>query len=233
MPMDFKHFAVRKSGVFARRGVTRRGITFRFGRRKRRRTLGPSRQASTALKLVRAINREREVKNVSPPASTDPVPILPLVITDDFTNIGGGALFNERIGNAIGLFKMEVRFTVHVNLAVPSSASVRIIIIRDLQQVGSTRPTIANYLTTVSFEASVDPVFRTRWVTYVDQVVQVTINQPFIDGVFTIRKKVKVKWANAGGTSWTKNGIYMFVLTNASVNQPQFIRSLVTLYNDA
>ncbi len=211
---------------------TRRGISFSFRKRGRKRKRVGSSIAKLALKKVRKLERKLEVKTVEFPITTL-ANIANTGVISNFTLIAQGDDSGLRDGLKITPFELKINFQ-WLGDAASVDDIYRTIIFRDMRQVDSVVPTVPNVLAENHPLARFTLVNRTRWNILYDETFT-SSNDAAVRLCFVRLLRIKLKgqmiYTGAANTTISKNGLYM--LNVASVNSlPNFVFNARLKYND-
>lgn len=141
------------------------------------------------------------------------------------TSIAQGDNDFNRTGNSLLLRNIYIRGTMEIDPAVTSNTRISLVLVKDLQQVSDSSPTLANIFNTPTdpnslLSLSTSGRFKILWrKNYV--LTPSTASRPAID----INKYWKiydhVRFNGTAATDIQKNGYYFCILTSESVNFPQ------------
>lgn len=183
----------------------------------RRRRTYRKRPARSAMRMVRNLARrvqgevkKHQVANTAKPVSTaNPV-------QQSLCDIQAGDGYNEREGLAIRYKYLSMKYNVTHDSSVQTS-SLRIMIVQDLRQELSTIPTASAVLLNPSnIHSSLHPQFAGKFKVHMDRIVWTNaLTRTRVEGKFYKRLSVPAKWFDTTATTYTKNGFFLIVITDA------------------
>jgi len=145
-----------------------------------------------------------------------------------------GISYNERIGLSVNLEKLHQEFTFRAGSALigSSTATVRMMIVCDTQQIDNLPPTGLEVLSTNDPRADYNWFNISRFKIIHNSMF--TLDQYHPNKVFSLKKNLRIltKFSGVSGANITKNGIYIILLSDNSVNPPDVQFWSRTLYGD-
>jgi len=149
--------------------------------------------------------------------------------------IAQGTAYNERVGFSVDVLNIHMKFILRAGVSLGSTpiANVRMIIIQDLQQQDSTSPTFLDVFSVLDTVSALNWFNKSRFRTIHDRMLIVDLYHPTV--IVDLHKTINstLKFSGALNTNITKNGIYMFLLSDNAVNSPTYEFWNRTKYTDA
>lgn len=183
----------------------------------RRKRVYRRRAPRTMRSIVRNLSRrvqgevkKHQVANTAKPlTSSNPV-------QQSLCDIQAGDSYNEREGLAIRYKYLSFKYNVTHDSSVQTS-SLRFMIVQDLRQELSTIPTASQVLLNPSnIHSSLHPQYAGRFKVHMDKVVWTNaLTKTRVEGKFYKRLNVNAKWFDTSATTYTKNGFFLIVTTDA------------------
>lgn len=178
----------------------------------------PAELAKTALRGVKylktLVNAEKKFHDVAT--------ALTISTTASASNLNGiaqGDTQSNRDGISILQNNLQVKGTITKHSS-SSSSFVRVVVLRDNQQVGDTNVAWTNIFTGETMDSYLRTTTLGRYQIMMDRVIQLTSDKPSV----YIKKYFKLdKHARYNGTAATdiqKNGLYLLLLSDESTNLP-------------
>ncbi len=153
----------------------------------------------------------------------------------NFTAIATGDGPNQREGNSIKVVRLYGKGTIRVNSASTSTASnLRVVIIRDNQQIADTTPTWTDIYALADHNSLLNTATVGRYSVLWDRRYTVS-NQNGSPGrafEFNIPLQQHVRYNSTASTDIQKNGMYMFAISDESVNGVDLSVQARTTYID-
>lgn len=217
---------------YVRRGRGRRGRGRRgggFGRMARN-AVGAWSLAKSALAGVRylrgLVNSEMYKYDLDVTPTVDTTGTV-----THLTGIAVGDGDNQRTGNSIFVRGMYIRFSMKIN-AVATASLIRILLVRDRQQVADTVPTIADVLEAVTPNAPLNSNSVGKYDILWDRVVALqlaNLDNKFLTKFIPCRSHVRFN--GTAGTDIQRNGVYLMIFSN-DANAPTVTYSSRITYHD-
>lgn len=182
-------------------------------RRKRYRRRAPRTMQRMVRNLARKVQGEvkkHQVANTAKPVTAaNPV-------QQSLCDIQAGDSYNEREGLAIRYKYLSFKYNVTHDSSVQTS-SLRIMIVQDLRQELSAIPTASMVLLNPSnIHSSLHPQYSGRFKVHMDKVIWTNaLTKTRVEGKFYKRLNVPAKWFDTSATTYTKNGMFLIVTTDA------------------
>lgn len=131
---------------------------------------------------------------------------------------------NARTGNSIMGKYLTVRYTC-IKHASASATNVRMLIVRDNQQIADSSPTIAQLLDTNGSDYCLAPLNDDtvgRFQVLHDVSYQLDANRLFKTSKINLPIKFHIRFNGNADTDIQRNGIYLLVVTSEATNTPTF-----------
>lgn len=176
--------------------------------------------AYRALALARSLARDVEKKVVT--IQTGPVDPYPASLSGymaSLVTIAQGDQIYQRQGNRIALKRADLK--LRFGMYQSSNACIRVMILQDLQQRDSTMPAISDILSQQNTLAAYNVLYTNRFKILYDQ--KKTLNANFTNEDMQVEFDVSIRsfaqsgrceFSGAGGGTWSKNGLFLLVLTD-------------------
>ncbi len=205
-----KTWPLAKRRMSRRRRPQRR--TFKYsGRRKSRSALTT---AKTALREVRRLAREEELKYLTAVAETAQIPIAGAAIVDGFGPYTvQGVSEQQRVGSKITVKSLSMRFNIKLGALEADGTSVRLMIVYD-RVPASANATITNMLVWDDMLSpyNTSPPYRGRFQFLADKVITFDSLQGEWNDTFFLKKDMKVGYnGNAGTVADVEFGNFLVV----------------------
>ncbi len=190
--------------------------------------------AKKALREVRTLKRKtRPELKVFDIDSTVLTPTTTWSVTH-VTAIPQGDNQETRDGMAVRVGFLEMRWFLAQH-ATPTQTLVRIVIVRDNDQVESTLPPGIDVIqgTTVVDQKNRQSLLKKRFTFYMDKVFVLTdATHPLIRGHFRKKVAFPVRWSGVNAADIDKNGVFLYTLSDQAVNKPNFQFTFRVYYTD-
>lgn len=143
-----------------------------------------------------------------------------------------GVSNNHRIGNNIRLVELQVRCQLFRNTSATTSF-IRLLVIRDKQQVADSKMGIADILSVVQTTSPYNSATKGRFSIVRDKVVDLDANHPGHSFSWKIKLNITQRYNGALSTDIQKNGFYFGMLSNQGTFFPTIEWIARMLYHDA
>ncbi len=152
------------------------------------------------------------------------------------TLVGNASAVNAREGNKITMKSMFIRLTIKPNVAAPKNDFVRMMLIKDKQQIADTIPILVDVLGAgFGIPTSLDPEDVGRFSVLWDKTWAINVNGT---GLFHFKKYFKmnnsVRFNGTASTDQQRNAVYLMIFTSESTvaDAPNINLQLRTRYTD-
>ncbi len=226
--MDFKH---RDQSVFTHKRPRPSSTFRRFPKRRKFSKKLPSAEALMALKMVRSMNKAREVKVFQDPPATSTVVAAGVIFP--IGRLAQGDSQAQRDGNSVSIFKLSFRFLLIINASDANGSTWRVIFVRDKIQVQGGTPAILDILSSNNVVSMYKADNRKRFDILYDVTGVITQTDPVSLGAFVRKMQVKATYFGSVASDVLTNGFYVMVISSEPTNFPTFTTSAEILYNDS
>lgn len=210
-----------------------------FNSVNRRNVSGPSR-TGTLTQQVKSL--QRVVASLSPELKTIEINTNVTNITtagsiQHVTEIAQGTDVGNRIGNSIVLKEMYMQTQFTISSDASTSASWRIAIVRDMQQISDTAPAVTDIFSSNNpLIAFPNIANRQRFKFLYLSPIRTGI-QTYIGGVnpnikWDWKGSLKVDYNGSAGTDQQKGAVYIVFLTDATANTMDFVSRVRLMFQD-
>lgn len=148
------------------------------------------------------------------------------------TGMAQGDTDSSRSGNSIYVRGLLLRYTSTIN-ASATNTFVRVMVVRDNQQVGDNVPTVANVLDSLTVISPLNNETVGRFSVIYDKVhtLQVANNTAgYVKQYFKMNSHVR--YNGAGASDIQKNGLYVLTLSSEATNTPSVAWQTRLFYRD-
>lgn len=193
-----------------------------YRRKYKRRNYVRTSGESLALKAFRGVKALRGIINSEKKkhdAGVSETPSTSGAVTS-LASIAQGDTLVQRNGNSILAKYLGIRYTVNMN-ASATNTILRTILVKDLQQVSDTAPTLGDVLQDVTVNSFLDYKFPGRFSVLMDKTIQLSANgrNGHMEKI-NIPLNTHIKYNGTASTDIQKNGLYLMFVSNESANVP-------------
>jgi hypothetical protein len=155
------------------------------------------------------------------------VPITTTASLASLVAIPEGTGINQRIGNRIYPNSLQIKATLNASTTIIGSAvaSIRLMVVQDLQQVQGTAPLITDIINPSSVVGQRNLYFMQRFKILRDIKIKVDTYNPTINYNDRIRLNSYIGFASGTSTDLSRNGIYLIYVSDNSGNPPNMVWS--------
>lgn len=142
--------------------------------------------------------------------------VIPLV------EVQQGTALNERVGYSITPKDLDVRLKFDIGAALIGSPNsiVRILVVKDNQQIDSTSPAGLDVLSTADPVSQRNYFNQYRFSILKDTSFNMDQYHPVLFKKMKLNIGTFIRYSGAGLTSVSKNGIYLIMISNNTANPP-------------
>ncbi len=186
--------------------------------------------AKKALRKVKRLERKVEVKIFDIDITTLSPTIVGLL--SHLNGIPQGDGVEQRDGLSCNMIGFQFNYRVIQNAAA-STTVVRVIIVRDNRQVESTNPSVLDVILAADVMAQHSRVNPKRFTFYYDKIhsMQDSGTQVIARRIFK-KARFKMQFIGAAGTTQTKNGLYLILMSDLGGNLPSLRFSFRIWFTD-
>lgn len=175
------------------------------------------------------VNSEKHMRDVDWTTNLTTTPMTSVNITA----IPQGDGFNERTGNGLLCKYHVIRLTLNRNpSAVHAIDTVRIVVVRDTQQIGDTIPSYTDVYQGSSYQAHLSQTVRGRFDILSDKTYNIYADKPVVVTKYYIRNNKHVRFNGTLGTDIEKGGVYVMAVGSVAANGPQALFNVRTAWYD-
>lgn len=147
------------------------------------------------------------------------------------SDVNQGDQYFNRQGNSI-LAKFLFGRLEFTKSSSATDTFIRLMIIKDNQQVGDTTPNISDILTNVNTKSSLNPNSKGRFKVLKDELLRFDVNSTGDYRKYNLSLPFHIKYNGTTGVDIQKNGVYIVMISNEAVNTPNCGYSLRLSYYD-
>jgi len=208
----------RRVGRFARRGARAAWKVGKWSYNNRHSAAWMASKALRGVNYMRGmINCEKHFLDTTVSTACSDSPVV-----SHLSAIGVGDDYYQRTGNSILAKRLDIRVTMTLNASATSDV-IRLVVVRDEQQVADTAPTMTSVFTSSNPDTYINPVSAGRYSILYDKI-------HVIDNAKSLSKFVKIpislgthiRYNGTATTDINKGGIYLMYVGTHPTNTTTF-----------
>ena len=140
--------------------------------------------------------------------------------TSHLTGVATGDDNNQRTGMSIFARSLFGRLSFVHNSAGNAVQHIRVMIVKDKQQVSDTNPAIGDLLNSIDPWSPLDTDDKGRFQVLYDRFISVTTEKPSINLKVLRKMRQHIRYNGGATTDIQKNGLYLMMVSSTTANHP-------------